>query len=283
MPRKSIALRLGLIALLSTASATACSKAPVTQRVQFNLIPDRLMSPLGSSTYRDMLSAESLEKGTSRHEVLRKVDKRISKVAQKPEYKWRYSLIDDDSTINAWCLPGGKIAFYTGILPVLQSESGMAFVMGHEVAHATAHHGAERLSQQLAVLGGLGALYLYMDDKTDMSDDHKATIIGALGVGAQLGFVLPFSRKHEREADVIGMMYMARAGYPPQESVQVWSRMAQAGGKNRMPIFLSTHPSHAQRKQNLRDWMPQAKKRYQRNQREEDNTRVLWPDRSVTR
>ena len=276
MPVSSPALRQCFAGLLLVATTVACSKAPVTDRVQFNLIPDKLMDPLGASTYKDMLAAEDLEKGSRRHEVLRKVGKRISKVAQKPNYKWRYSLIDDDKTVNAWCLPGGKIAFYTGILPVLESEAGMSFVMGHEVAHATARHGSERLSQQLAVLGGLSALYLYMDGNTDISDDAKATIVGALGVGAQFGFVLPFSRKHEKEADIIGMMYMARAGYPPQESVQVWNRMAEAGGKNRMPVFLSTHPSHGQRKQNLRDWMPQAKKRYERNKRTEDTTQVLW-------
>jgi len=257
-------------------SAMGCSKAPVTERVQFNLIPDKLMAPLGASTYKEMLGAEALEKGSQRHNVLKKVGKRISKVAHKPDYKWRYSLIDDDKTINAWCLPGGKIAFYTGILPILENEAGMSFVMGHEVAHATAHHGSERLSQQLAVLGGLTALYVYMDGNTDISDDSKATIVGALGVGAQFGFVLPFSRKHEKEADIIGMMYMARAGYPPQESVQVWNRMAEAGGKNRVPVFLSTHPSHGQRKQNLRDWLPQAKKRYERNKLTEDTTRAIW-------
>lgn len=260
---------------LMGAAATGCSKAPVTDRVQFNLLPDKVMVPLGSSAYTEMLAGQRLEKGSDRHGTLKKVGKRISRVANEPGYKWRYSLIKDDDTVNAWCLPGGKIAFYSGILPVLQNEAGMAFVMGHEVAHATANHGAERLSQQLAVFGGLAGLYLYMDNNSDLSEEAKGIIVGALGVGAQFGIMLPFSRKHEKEADVIGMMYMARAGYPPQESVEVWTRMAAAGG-GKVPTFMSTHPSHGQRKRNLRDWMPQAKKRYERNKRSEDTQRVLW-------
>lgn len=267
---------LGLSGLLSLAG---CSKAPVTERVQFNLIPDRVMNPLGSSTYQDMLSSERLEKNGDRYSVLKNVGKRVSKVANRKDYKWRYSLINDDDTVNAWCLPGGKIAFYSGILPVLRNEAGMAFVMGHEVAHATARHGSERLSQQLAVAGGLTALYLYMDGNTELRDETKNIIIGALGLGAQVGFMLPFSRKHEKEADIIGMMYMARAGYPPEESVKVWSRMNKLAGGGRMPMFLSTHPSHGQRKQNLRDWMPQAKKRYQRNALPGDTQRAVWTPR----
>ena len=277
-PRASAATARPALAGVALVSLTvACSKAPVTERVQFNLIPDKIMNPLGQSTYQEMLASERLEKSGDRHTVLKEVGKRISKVANQPKYKWRYSLIKDDDTINAWCLPGGKIAFYSGILPVLRNEAGMSFVMGHEVAHATAHHGAERLSQQLTVAGGLAALYLYMDGSTDLKDETKNIIIGALGLGAQVGFMLPFSRKHEKEADIIGMMYMARAGYPPEESVAVWSRMSKMGGKSGVPQFLSTHPSHGQRKANLRDWMPQAKKRYQRNALPRDTQRVEWP------
>ena len=234
------------------------------------------MVPLGKSAYQEMLSAEQLESGTDRHERLKKVGKRVSKIANQPRYRWRYSLIRDDDTVNAWCLPGGKIAFYSGILPILQNEAGMAFVMGHEVAHATARHSAERLSQQLAVLGGLSALYLYMENRTDMSDEMQGIIIGALGLGATVGVMLPFSRKHEKEADVIGMMYMARAGYPPTESVEVWNRMDEMSGRGSVPAFASTHPSHGQRKRNLRDWMPQARKRYQRNALSEDTQETLW-------
>ena len=266
-----------LSALLSLAvGMAACSKTPVTGRTQFNLIPDSVMIPLGKSSYSDMLSSARVESGSRDADTLKTVGQRIATVANQPKYKWRYSLIQDDETINAWCLPGGKIAFYTGILPVLSNEAGMAFVMGHEVGHATAHHGAERLSQQLAVLGGMAGLYLYMDKKTELSDEQKGTILAALGVGATLGVILPFSRAHEKEADVIGLMYMARAGYPPEESVKLWDRMDKLAGGSSLPTFLSTHPSNENRQANLRDWMSRAKKRYARHKRNDDTLSVRW-------
>ena len=261
------------VALLLTA---ACSKTPVTGRSQFNLIPDGLMIPLGASSYDSMLQGVKLQKGTEDHQLLKEVGGRISTVADKPQYEWRYRLIDDDDTINAWCLPGGKIAFYTGILPVLENEAGMAFVMGHEVAHATAHHGAERLSQQLGVLGGLGGLYLYLDDKDQLTDTQKGVLLATLGLGAQVGVVLPFSRLHEKEADIIGMMYMARAGYPPRQALKVWDRMAAEKDGLQLPAFLSTHPADDARKANLQDWLERARKRYQRNKRDHDSTTPLW-------
>lgn len=263
---------------LALVALSACSKTPVTDRVQFNLIPDAIMVPLGKSAYQEMLAAENLEKNSDRHNHLKKVGQRVSKVANQPKYKWRYSLIRDDDTVNAWCLPGGKIAFYSGILPVLQNEAGMAFVMGHEVAHATARHSSERLSQQLAVLGGLSALYLYIENRTELGEEARNIILGAMGIGASVGVMLPFSRKHEKEADIIGMMYMARAGYPPEESIAVWNRMSQMSGGGGIPTFLSTHPSHGQRKRNLRDWMPQARKRYARNALSENTQQTIWTE-----
>ena len=256
--------------------AGACSKVPVTGRRQFNLVPDDVMLPLGKSAYAEMLSDVTVVRTGDDAETLKAVGKRIAAVANQPKYKWRTSLIDDDETINAWCLPGGKIAFYSGILPVVRNEAGMAFVMGHEVGHAVAHHAAERMSQQLAVLGGLGALYLYMDHRTELSDEQKGLILAALGVGAQVGVILPFSRKHEKEADLIGLMYMARAGYPPGQAIKVWDRMEAATGGSSVPAFLSTHPSDETRKANLRDWLPRARKRYQRNKLDRDTTARLW-------
>lgn len=253
-----------------------CSRSPVTKRNQFNLLPDSVMRPLGESAYKDMLAGADLLNGSTDHATLRKVGKRISRVADKPEYEWQYKLIDEKKTINAWCLPGGKIAFYTGILPVLKNEAGMAFVMGHEVGHATAHHGAVRMSQQLAVFGGLAGLYLYLDKKSEMNAEQKGLLLGALGVGATVGVVLPFSRGHEREADVIGMMYMARAGYPPGESIKVWDRMEKETGGSSVPAFLSTHPSNAKRQENLRDWMSRARKRYERNKLDRDTRVKRW-------
>lgn len=263
-----------LLAVAATLLLGACTRTPVTNRAQMNLLPDSVMLPMGKSTYKEMLSGQKLAQGTADHDKLKSVGKRISRVANQDKYEWRFALIEDD-TINAWCLPGGKIAFYEGILPVLRNEAGMAFVMGHEVGHATARHASERITQQLAIFGGLTAIYAWVDGKTELTDKQKGVLIAALGVGATVGVQLPFSRKHEKEADIIGMMYMARAGYPPAESIKVWDRMRkQSGGGG--PAFMSTHPSHGQRQENLRDWLPQAKKRYQRNKMNRDTRQAIW-------
>ncbi|MEC8424541.1 MAG: M48 family metallopeptidase, partial [Myxococcota bacterium] len=149
---------------------------------------------MSASTYKEMLAGEAVARSGSDVERLRKVGKRVAKVANRPDYRWRFNLIEDKQTVNAWCLPGGKIAFYEGILPVLRNEAGMAFVMGHEVAHATARHGAERVTQQLAVFGGLTALYAFIDRRVEMTAEQRNTLIAALGVGATVGVQLPFSR-----------------------------------------------------------------------------------------
>ena len=234
------------------------------------------MNQLGTATYVEMLDATGVDRKSADAKTLKQVGRRISRVAKKPSYRWRYALIKDDDTINAWCLPGGKIAFYSGILPVLENEAGMAFVMGHEVGHAMARHGAERISQQATMIGGLTALYLYLDNKSDMPDEAKNMLMAALGIGAELGIMLPFSRAHEKEADVMGMMYMANAGYPPNESVDVWTRMGAGRQGLEIPAFLSTHPSHKQRKKNLREWMPAAQKKYARNKLQRDTLSTLW-------
>lgn len=252
----------------------ACHKVPYTGRVQYNVIPDAIMKGVGKSSYQSTLSSSRLEKKGEDHETLVKVGQKISKAAKEPDYEWEFALIDE-STINAWCMPGGYIAFYTGILPVLQNEAAMAFVMGHEVGHATARHGSERMSQQLTLLGGLAGLELYMANATELDPKTRGIILGALGVGAEVGLILPFSRTHESEADVIGMMYAANAGYPPSESIPLWDRMGQVSPSS-TPAFLSTHPSNENRQENLREWMPQATKKYERNKLTYDTKAKLW-------
>ena len=266
------------LSLIASTVLAACIKVPVTGRRQFNLIPDGIMRSVGASSYQTMLADEDVAKGTENAKAIKKVGEAIADAANQKDYDWKFKLIQDGDTINAWCLPGGKIAVYTGLLPVVENEAGLAFVMGHEVGHATAHHGAERLSQQLAVLGGMAGLYLYLDNKTELSDKQTATVIAAAGVGAQGGVILPFSRLHEKEADVIGMMYMAKAGYPPGEAPDVWDRMEEASGPS-LPAILSTHPSNDQRKENLRDWMPKAKKRYNRSSKRSGTQQTLWTNR----
>ncbi|MEN0063801.1 MAG: M48 family metallopeptidase [Myxococcota bacterium] len=252
-----------MVLLVGTLVLSACQRVPVTNRRQFNLIPDGIMRGVGKSSYTSMLSETKVKRKGTETAILNRVGRRISKVADQPKYDWTFSLINED-VVNAWALPGGYIAFYQGILPVLQNEAGMAFVMGHEVAHATARHGSERLSQQAAMVGGLAGLEIYMANATKIKPQQRVVILGALGVASQVGVILPFSRKHESEADIIGMMYMAEAGYPPQESPKVWDRMAAGGGGSDVPVFLSTHPSHNQRKKTLTKWMPMAKKKYAR-------------------
>lgn len=277
MKLRTIAHMTALTMIASTVLA-ACIKVPVTGRRQFNLIPDGIMQQIGASSYQTMLADENVTTGSSNAKAIKKVGEAIADAANQKDYNWKFKLIQDNDTINAWCLPGGKIAVYSGLLPVVESEAGLAFVMGHEVGHATAHHGAERVSQQLAVLGGMAGLYLYLDNKSELNDKQKATVIAAAGVGAQGGVILPFSRLHEKEADVIGMMYMAKAGYPPSEAPGVWDRMEEASGGS-MPTILSTHPSNENRKENLRDWMPQAKKRWNRSSKRSNTAQTLWTNR----
>ncbi len=255
----------------------ACAKVPYTERRQYNLVPDSIMSGLGKTSYADTLSSVKVQKKGSDVTTLERVGSRISKVAKQPKFAWEFSLIEDE-TINAWCLPGGYIGFYTGILPVLQNESGMAFVMGHEVGHAVAHHGAERMSQQLTLIGGLAGLELFLANKTKLEPEQRAVVLGAIGLGAEVGAILPFSRMHESEADVLGMMYMAEAGYPPAESIEVWERMSALAGKSSVPVFLSTHPSNEKRIANQKEWLPEARKKYKRNERPDADalTATLW-------
>lgn len=263
-----------LAALAAVAVLTACVKVPFTGRQQFNLVPDLLMNGLGKQSYTSMLDGVTIKKKGTESQVLTRVGQQISRVANKPDFDWQFAMIDDPQ-LNAWCLPGGYIGFYTGILPVLENEAGMAFVMGHEVGHATARHGAERMSQNLAIMGGLSGIDLYLSGNSKLTDEQRGVVMGALGVGAQYGVMLPFSRAHESEADIIGTMYMASAGYPPAEGIEVWGRMGELAGPT-PPAFLSTHPPHAKRQAVIREWLPQARKRYLRNKIDRDTLTPLW-------
>lgn len=266
------------VLLIALVALPACAKVPITGRRQFNLIPDALMRQLGAASYQSTLADAKISSGNENSQSIKQIGNAIAKAANQKDYDWEFKLIQDNDTINAWCMPGGKIAVYTGLLPVARNEAGLAFIMGHEVGHATAHHGAERLSQQLAVLGGMAGLYLYLENKTEMSKEKEAIIIAALGAGAQVGVLLPFSRLQEKEADVIGLMYMAKAGYPPEESIDLWKRMDRATPGVDMPAFISTHPSDEKRAENLKEWMPQAKKRYARNAVSRNTQTTLWTD-----
>jgi predicted Zn-dependent protease len=192
--------------------------------------------------------------------MVRRVGRRIAEVTRQDypitkDYEWEFNLIDDDETPNAFALPGGKIAVYTGILKYTKTEAGLATVMGHEVAHALARHGGERISHTLLAQMGAAAVSVAV---SDMSSAAVQAISTAYGAGATVGVLLPFSRLEESEADRIGLVLMARSGYDPREAVGFWQRMAEAGGGKKPPEFLSTHPADERRIRQLEEWMPEA-------------------------
>src|SRR5438874_6205189 len=200
---------------------------------------------LGLQTYQQVLAqSESIDSGPEL-EMIKRVASRLARTTGKAgaDFDWQVSLIRS-SQVNAFCLPGGKVVVYTGILPVTQNESALATVLGHEMAHATSRHGSQRVLEQNLAQTALTGVAMSL---SDMDYDKQRAVMGALGAGAQFGVLMPFSRKHESEADEIGLMYMARAGYDPQESIRFWQRMEKASEGGAPPEFASTHPSHETR------------------------------------
>jgi predicted Zn-dependent protease len=220
-------------------------------------------SALGLQSYQQILAqSQTIDSGPDLERIQRVVQRLAAATgAAGKDFDWRVSLVQSDH-VNAFCLPGGKIVVYTGILPVANSDAALATVLGHEMAHATSRHGAQRVFEQnlaqTAMAGVAGSL-------SDMDYQKQVAIMGAFGAGAQYGVLMPFSRKHESEADHIGLIYMARAGYDPRESVAFWQRMEQMNSAQ-PPEFLSDHPSHGTRIQQLETWMPQALEEYNRAQ-----------------
>jgi predicted Zn-dependent protease len=211
--------------------------------------------------YQDVLDHERAVTSGPEFEMVKRVAARLAAATgtQGADFDWRVSLIQS-SEQNAFCLPGGKIVVYTGILPIAGNEAGLATVMGHEMAHATARHGAQRvLQQELAQTALIGAQV----SLSQMDSRERAGVMAAIGAGAQYGVLLPFSRDHESEADKIGLHYMARAGYDPREAISFWERMSQLENGGRVPEFASTHPSHETRIRDLQAEMPRALEEYQ--------------------
>jgi len=241
-------------------SWVGCATVPVTGRKSFNLIPEGEELALGSDSYKEVLSKSELVQSGPELEMVRRVGQRIAAISDRPGFAWEFNLIKDDTTVNAFCLPGGKVAVYTGILPVTRTEAGLATVVGHEIAHAIARHGGERMTDQLAVqIGGMGLAAL-LREKSQATRD---VVMAAYGIGGTVGVLLPFSRSQEGEADHIGLVYMAKAGYDPREAVRFWERMESKGGGAAPPEWLSTHPSHGGRIQRIEGWMPEAMKYYE--------------------
>ena len=254
-------LRLTVIAIF----IYSCSTIALTGRRQLNIIPSSQMLPMSASNYQQVLKQSQLSTDMKQTALIKKVGKNIQMAvetymqneglsSQLNGFNWEFNLIKDDKMVNAWCMPGGKVAFYTGILPICKDEKGIAVVMGHEVAHAIANHGSERMSQgMLQQLGGL-ALAKALEEKPKETQDLYMT---AFGAGSNLLGILPFSRLHESEADHMGLIFMAMAGYDPNEAPKFWQRMkAQSGGSP--PEFLSTHPSPDTRINDLKAKIPEA-------------------------
>jgi len=257
-----------LALLSSTLLIAACSVVPVTGRKQLKLLPESTLIEMGLTSYNDFLKENDLSSDVENTQMIKKVGKNLSTATNRflrtngladevGNYKWAFNLVED-KTINAWCMPGGKIVFYTGILPVTKNETGNAVVMGHEIAHAIAKHGNERMSQGLLQeLGGV-ALSVALSEKPAETQELYLT---AYGVASNVAVILPYSRKQEYEADRIGLILMAMAGYNPHEAISFWKRMS-AISTNPAPAFLSTHPSDEKRIEQIKKYLPEAMKYY---------------------
>lgn len=247
----------------------ACATVPLTERKGLHLIPESELVSLSFQQYGELLKKSKLSKDQGKVQMVREIGQRIAKASEDvlkgygmeseiKNYQWEFNLIEDDKTINAFCMPGGKVGVYTGILPVAQNENGLAVVMSHEVAHAIAKHGNERVSQGLlAQLGGV-ALSVALSNHPGTT---QQIFMAAYGMGANVGVLLPYSRLHESEADRIGLILMAKAGYDPREAVPFWQRMNEKGG-SRPPEFLSTHPAPDTRIKQIQELIPEAMKYY---------------------
>lgn len=250
----ALVLALGLGPML-----VSCETAPISGRSQLILLSPSDEVKLGLQAYQEILKKERLSTDPAKNALLARVGARIAAATGRTDFQWEFKLIDNDKMVNAFALPGGKVAVYTGILPITRDEAGLAAVIGHEVAHATARHGAERMSQGLLVQAGLTAGAIAAGASGRDSASTQA-LLGALGAGATLGVILPFSRLQETEADRLGMTYMARAGYDPRAARDLWVRMAEASAKmgRSTPEWMSTHPSNASRIRDIEAMLPEA-------------------------
>ena len=261
MRLKKILLTVGVIAVI-----VSCATNPFTGKKTMAFVSNDQLFPAAFAQYSQVLSKNKVITGTSDADMLTRVGQRIAVAAERwlnangyqgylDDYKWEYKLIESEQ-VNAWCMPGGKIAFYTGILPIAQNETGVASIMGHEVAHALANHGQQRMSSGILQQAGGVAVAVATGNE---SPEKQQMWMQAYGLGSSIGGVLPFSRGHETEADKIGLYLMAMAGYNPDEAAELWKRMKANSGGQAPPEFLSTHPSNDTRIQNLQALAPYAK------------------------
>src|SRR5215471_6270516 len=261
--RNTYVLVAGLLVLLLVG---ACSTVALTGRKQMNLIPDSEMLSTSTQQYDQFMKENKVSTNAADVDRVKRVGARIQAAVEQyakdnnrtkdlSGYAWEFNVVESKE-VNAWCMPGGKVVFYSAILPVCQDDNGVAVVMGHEVAHAVAKHGAERMSQSLLMEMGGAALGAALQSKT------QQLWMGAFGAGAQYGVLMPFGRGQESEADHLGLIFMAMAGYDPHHAVEFWQRMAAQGGGEKPPEFMSTHPSDEKRIAAIQQELPEALKYY---------------------
>jgi predicted Zn-dependent protease len=250
---------------------SACATVPVTGRKQLSLVSSAEMNQMSAQQYQEVIKTGPLSTNQEQTQLIKRVGVRIEKAVEKymaekglssqlSGFNWEFNLIQDDKTANAWCMPGGKVAFYTGILPICKDEDGIAVVMGHEVAHAIANHGRERMSQGMLAEFGMSTLSAAMGQNPTVT---QQIFMQSVGMGTNVG-MLKFSRNHESEADHMGLIFMAMAGYDPATAPKFWERMATLSGGQQPPEFLSTHPSHETRIKDLEGWIPEANQYYKK-------------------
>lgn len=247
MMNKIVLSALALLLLLA-----ACVSTPVSDKEAFIVIPFSQEVSMGEQAYKDLLSKEKISTDPRLNEVAGRVGRRLAATTNMPKLAWEFTVIESEQK-NAFALPGGKTAVYTGILPVCQNEAGLAAVLGHEIAHVTARHSGQRISQQFLLMGAMTAASISL-----ANNNQRDFLLGALGLGAMYGISLPFSRSNESEADQIGLIYMAEAGYDPREAVRFWGRFSEMKGNKQPPEFLSTHPADSTRLRGLQEYLPRA-------------------------
>lgn len=258
-----------IIGLAITLVSASCSRVPLTGRRQLNLIPESTMDQMAVSEYKSFLSSNSVVSSSSNKnvELVKRVGSRIAAAVTEylkennlsdrvAGYQWEFNLVDNKEA-NAWCMPGGKVVVYTGLLPITQDETSLAVVLGHEIAHAIARHGNERMSQQLVAQGIQMAGSVALDKNPQVQN----IFLQSFGIGGNLG-MLAFSRQDELEADELGLIFMAMAGYDPRQAIPFWQRMSKMAGGSAPPALLSDHPSDANRIAQIQKLMPTALKYY---------------------
>jgi predicted Zn-dependent protease len=261
--------KLLVVCLVIYMFSISCAEVPLTGRKQLSLVPESEMISMSFTNYTDFLKENPVSSDKENISLVKEVGTNISNavikyftdnnlISRLDGYQWEFNLVKNDSTPNAWCMPGGKVVVYSGILPYTKDKNGLAVVLSHEIAHAVARHGNERMSQEMLAQYGSVALSEAIKQKPDQT---KGIFNTAYGLGAQYGMLLPYSRQHELEADKLGLIFMAMAGYNPETAIEFWERMSSMGGQ-KPPEFMSTHPSDANRINKIKEALPEVMKYY---------------------